>query len=112
MKRSDFRPSNLALSIRAGFPPDSLSEATLGTWTKSFCKVNGALVYLWRAVDHSGQVLDILVQRKVQEHETHAAVLVDVQLGMRSVSGRSARIVGIELSRADAAAVRRMEPNN
>ena len=36
------------------------------TWhlDEVFCKVNGALVYLWRAVDQSGEVLDILVQRK------------------------------------------------
>ena len=32
------------------------------TWhlDEVFCKVNGALVYLWRAVDQSGEVLDIL----------------------------------------------------
>ena len=36
------------------------------TWhlDEVFCKVNGALVYLWRAVDQSGEVLDVLVQRK------------------------------------------------
>jgi putative transposase len=29
-----------------------------------FCKINGNLVYLWRAVDQSGEVLDILVQKR------------------------------------------------
>jgi putative transposase len=29
-----------------------------------FCKINGELVYLWRAVDQSGEVLDVLVQRR------------------------------------------------
>jgi putative transposase len=29
-----------------------------------FCKINGQLVYLWRAVDQSGEVLDVLVQKR------------------------------------------------
>lgn len=29
-----------------------------------FCKINGELVYLWRAVDEDGDTIDILVQRK------------------------------------------------
>ena len=29
-----------------------------------FCKINGTLVYLWRAVDQEGEVLDILVQSR------------------------------------------------
>ena len=29
-----------------------------------FCKINGKLVYLWRAVDQEGEVLDILVQSR------------------------------------------------
>jgi len=35
------------------------------TWhlDEIFCKINGELVYLWRAVDQSGEVLDVLVQR-------------------------------------------------
>ena len=28
-----------------------------------FCKINGELVYLWRALDQSGEVLDVLVQK-------------------------------------------------
>jgi putative transposase len=29
-----------------------------------FCKVNGELVYLWRAVDQDGDTLDVLVQKR------------------------------------------------
>ena len=29
-----------------------------------FCKINGQLVYLWRAVEQSGEVLDIVVQKR------------------------------------------------
>jgi putative transposase len=34
------------------------------TWhlDEVFCKTNGELVYLWRAVDQSEEVLDVLVQ--------------------------------------------------
>jgi putative transposase len=28
-----------------------------------FCKINGRQVYLWRAVDQDGEVLDILLQQ-------------------------------------------------
>jgi len=36
------------------------------TWhlDEVFCKINGRPVYLWRAVDQSGEVLDILVQKR------------------------------------------------
>ena len=36
------------------------------TWhlDEVFCKINGRLVYLWRAVDQSGEVLDILVPKR------------------------------------------------
>ena len=46
--------------LRARRPPGS------DTWhlDEVYCKVNGTLVYLWRAVDQDGEVLDILVQRK------------------------------------------------
>ena len=35
------------------------------TWhlDEVFCKINGELVYLWRAVDQSGEVLDVLAQK-------------------------------------------------
>lgn len=46
------------LRHRRGHPAD--------TWflDEVFCKINGQLVYLWRAVDQEGEVLDILVQSK------------------------------------------------
>ncbi|MBI3530543.1 MAG: IS6 family transposase [Betaproteobacteria bacterium] len=36
------------------------------TWylDEVFCRINGQLVYLWRAVDHDGETLDILVQSR------------------------------------------------
>ena len=40
------------------------------TWflDEVFCKINGQLVHLWRAVDQEGEVLDILVQSKRNTH--------------------------------------------
>ena len=40
------------------------------TWLldEVFCKIYGQLVYLWRAVDQEGEVLDILVQSKRNTH--------------------------------------------
>ena len=36
------------------------------TWylDEVFCKINGELVYLWRAVDQDGQTLDVLLQKR------------------------------------------------
>ena len=36
------------------------------TWhlDEVFCKINGVLVYLWRAVDQDGETLDVLVQKR------------------------------------------------
>ena len=36
------------------------------TWhlDEVFCRINGALVYLWRAVDQDGETLDVLVQKR------------------------------------------------
>jgi putative transposase len=46
------------LRHRRGHPGD--------TWhlDEVFCKINGQLVYLWRAVDQSGEVVDVLVQKR------------------------------------------------
>ena len=40
------------------------------TWylDEVFCRINGKVHYLWRAVDQEGQVLDVLVQRKRNKH--------------------------------------------
>ena len=60
------------------------------TWflDEVFCKINGQLVYLWRAVDQEGEVLDIVVQSK---RNTRAAkrffkkLLKGLQYGPRAV---------------------------
>src|SRR5262245_13674847 len=49
--------------------PEACGEAvaaTVITWhvDEVFCRVNGELVYLWRAVDQDGETLDILVQKR------------------------------------------------
>src|SRR5262245_49589816 len=49
--------------------PEACGEAvaaTVITWhvDELFCKINGELVYLWRAVDQDGETLDILVQKR------------------------------------------------
>jgi transposase-like protein len=35
------------------------------------CKIGGRRMYLWRTVDHEGEVLDVLVQKR---RNTHAAL--------------------------------------
>ena len=35
-----------------------------GTWTRSFVKINGETHYLWRAVDHEGEVLESYVTKR------------------------------------------------
>ncbi|HZZ25959.1 MAG TPA: DDE-type integrase/transposase/recombinase [Roseiarcus sp.] len=40
------------------------------TWhlDEVYLKINGRMVYLWRAVDAEGEVLDVLVQSKRDKH--------------------------------------------
>ena len=40
----------------------------LGTWMSFSLKINGELQYLWRAVDQDGDVIDILVQSRRDQH--------------------------------------------
>jgi len=35
-----------------------------GIWTEVFVQINGATCYLWRAVDHEGEVLEAFVTKK------------------------------------------------
>ena len=35
-----------------------------GTWMRSFVKINGETHYLWRAVDHEGEVLECYVTKR------------------------------------------------
>ena len=41
------------------------------TWhlDEVYLKIDGRMVYLWRAVDAEGEVLDVLVQSKRNKHE-------------------------------------------
>jgi transposase-like protein len=41
-----------------------LGPATDGIWTRWVVRIAGVRMYLWRAVDHEGEVLDMLVQRR------------------------------------------------
>ena len=45
----------------------ALGRAIDGIWTRWWCGSPGKRMYLWRAVDHKGEVLDMLVQRR---HDT------------------------------------------
>src|SRR5271154_2760887 len=39
-----------------------------GILTKFYLKIDGRMVYLWRAIDAEGEVLDVLVQSKRNRH--------------------------------------------
>ena len=48
-----------------------------------YLKIGGRMVYLWRAVDAEGEVLDVLVQAKRNEQggvETHAQAFDEMRL--------------------------------
>ena len=42
----------------------SYSNWQVAPWTRSFVKINGEMHYLWRAVDHEGEVLESYVTKK------------------------------------------------
>jgi DDE domain len=52
------------------FQEDGLatSEVDVGTWDVVYLKIDGHMVYLWRAVDAEGEILDVLVQSKRDKH--------------------------------------------
>ena len=56
-----------------------------------FWKINGELVYLWRAVDQSGEVLDVLVQR-LRDAKAAKRFFLKLLKGCRSVL----RVIGID----------------
>jgi hypothetical protein len=48
-----------------------------------YLKIDGRMVYLWRAVDAEGEVLDVLVQAKKEQAcraETHAQAFEEIWL--------------------------------
>jgi len=54
--------------------------------TKPFVKINGKLCYLWRAVDHEGEVLETVVTAKRDK----AAALKFLKRIMRNTANRGA----------------------
>ena len=54
------------------------------TWhlDEVYLKIDGRMVYLWRAVDAEGEVLDVLVQAKRNNGgiETHAQAFEEIRL--------------------------------
>ena len=47
-----------------GFSTFELIRIGNGIWTKCFVKINGETHYLWRAVDHEGEVLESYVTKR------------------------------------------------
>lgn len=58
------------------------------TWhfDEVFCKINGELVYLWRAVDQSGEVLGILGHQPTRERERAMRRFKSMRHAQRSLS--------------------------
>ena len=56
-----------------------------------YLKIDGRLVYLWRAVDAEGEVLDVLVQTRTEQAggaETHAQAFEEIWLCPRQARHR------------------------
>jgi transposase-like protein len=49
---------------RDGYEVDVIGRLTDGIWARSLVRIAGERMCLWRAVDHEGEVLDMLVQRR------------------------------------------------
>jgi transposase-like protein len=49
---------------RGGYDGGVRGRATVRIWDEMVVRIGGELMYLWRAVDHEGEVLDMLVQRR------------------------------------------------
>ena len=64
MKQSEDGLENLDHNMRNG--SKSRSEPSSPVWhlDEVYTKINGKMVYLWRAVDDEGTVLDVVVQHK------------------------------------------------
>ena len=41
-----------------------LTQIGAGIWTRFFLRINGETHYLWRAVDHEGEVLEVFVTKR------------------------------------------------
>src|ERR1700719_1057424 len=69
MRPSDFGGTGLARcsrqrSERSGLRICAASPSGVGIWMRCSLKINGKLCYLWRAVDHQGEVLETVVTAK------------------------------------------------
>jgi transposase-like protein len=49
---------------RGGYDGGVRGRPTVRIWDEMVVRIAGELMYLWRAVDHEGEVLDMLVQRR------------------------------------------------
>jgi transposase-like protein len=74
---------------------------------EAYLKIDGRLVYLWRAVDAEGEVLDVLVQSKRNKH----AALKLMRKLLRKYAFVAARMITDEL-RSYGAAVRELGIEN
>jgi putative transposase len=52
-----------------------------------YLKIDGRMVYLWRAVDAEGEILDVLVQSKRDQHAApnHAQAVEEIRFRSRSI---------------------------
>jgi putative transposase len=49
-----------------------------------YLKIDGRMVYLWRAVDAEGEVLDVLVQSKRDKHRVETNAQASKEIRRRS----------------------------
>jgi transposase-like protein len=57
-----------ALAVAANLRKRRLKPHTTWHLDEVYLKIDGRMVYLWRAVDAEGEVLDVLVQPKRNKH--------------------------------------------
>jgi hypothetical protein len=59
------------------------------TWhlDEGFTKIDGRLVYLWRAVDAEGEVLDVLVQSKLDKRAAQKDLIIGCRYRIGGVLG-------------------------
>ena len=53
--------ANIRRNVSSGY---GLTPIGSGIWTIAFVKIDGETHYLWRAVDHEGEVLEAIVTKK------------------------------------------------
>ena len=65
-------------------------------------RIAGKRMYLWRAVDHEGEVLDVLVQRRRDKHAAPADAQAAQETGLRAeiTDDRQAGLLRLRFSAA------------